>query len=189
MREEILLQHKLQKAIWCEKGLCPSIHTRWQSLIDEIIANRGKPEIRRIVEAIIHQEHNIFGYPNKERGLWLELERIKYNEKGYADIVYFVGCKTSFLISAHQQAKGVLKELVDNKVDFAVLGQREWCCGMPLKRLGMNEEFKRYREHNIQEIQKLEAKKVIFSCPLCHSMWQKEYMIDGIELIYMERGN
>jgi len=187
MRQELILQRNLQKALWCGRGACPTIHEKWERLRDEVIAHSRDKEVSRGVVEITHYQHNLFGYPNEERGLWLEFEgngNQHYYEKEKAEAVYFVGCKTSFLISAHQQALGVLKELVDNGIDFAVLGPREWCCGMPLKRLGMNEEFQNCRQHNLAEIQKLEAKMIIFSCPLCHSMWQKEYMIDGIEISF-----
>ncbi|MEK7812199.1 MAG: (Fe-S)-binding protein [Candidatus Desantisbacteria bacterium] len=185
MRQELILYHKLQRVLWCGKGICPTIHARWEGLRDEIIAHTREPEVARTVEAIMHQQHNLFGYPNEERGLWLEFEgngMRQYYEKKRSEVVYFVGCKTSFLISQHQQALGVLKELASKGVDFAVLGPREWCCGMPLQRLGMKEEFERHRQHNLQEIEKLGAEKIIFSCSACYSMWLEAYQLKGIEL-------
>lgn len=192
MHQEVILQHKLQKALWCGKGGCPTIHERWAGLRDKIINQVYNIELLNTVKEIMHSQHNLFGYPNEERGLWLEFEgngMKQYYEKEKAEVVYFVGCKTSFLISQHQQAVNVVKELQKAKVDFAVLGSREWCCGMLLKKLGMNKEFRICRQHNLQEIQKLGAKKVIYSCPSCYSFWQQEYQPDGIELVYKVSNN
>lgn len=191
MMQEIMLQRKLQKAIWCGKGSCATIHERWDGLRNEII-KKSQPEITEMVKAITYGQHNIFGYPNEERGLWLEIKGNKnrqYYQKKKADILYFVGCKTSFLIPEHLHALSVLNELTDKGVNFAVLGDSEWCCGMPLKRLGMNEEFESCRQHNLHEIQKLEAKQVIFNCYSCYSVWQKEYRLERVEMIYRETNN
>lgn len=187
MRQEVILQHKLQKALWCGKGGCPTIHERWVGLRDEVITHSKKSEVLSAVEQIMHFQHNLFGYPNEERGLWLEFEgdgMRQYYEKEKAEVVYFVGCKTSFLISQHQQAVNVVKGLQKAKVDFAVLGSREWCCGMPLKKLGMNKEFRICKEHNLLQIQNLQAKEVIYTCPSCYFFWQQEYQPAGIELVY-----
>lgn len=192
MRQEIILQHKLQKTLWCGKRGCPTIYERWVGLRDEIITHLYDIEVLKLFKEITHNQHNLFGYPNEERGLWLEFEgneRREYYEKEKAEIVYFVGCKTSFLICAQQQAVNLLKELKYLKVDFAILGAREWCCGMPFKKLGMEEEFERCKQHNLQEIQKLEPEKIIFSCKLCYLFWQKEYRFKEGNLIYKETSN
>jgi Fe-S oxidoreductase len=143
-------------------------------------------KVSTVVGKIMHQQHNLFGYPNEERGLWLELEgngNQQYLEKTKADTLYFVGCKASFLIASHQHALNILKELEQSKVDFAILGPREWCCGMPLKRLGLNKEFERCKEHNLKELKDMEAKKIIFGCESCYSTWKRGYHPEGIELI------
>lgn len=186
MRQELIEQHRLQKALWCGKGACPSIHDRWAGLRDEIITHTKEKKVAEVVKEITHRQHNPFSYPNEERCLWLELEgngNRKYYEKEKADVVYFVGCKTSFVISQHHQALDVLKDLKETKTDFAILGHREWCCGMPLKKIGMDEEFEDCIQHNLRQIRRLGAKQVIFSCPSCYATWQQEYQPEGIELI------
>jgi len=189
MRQELILQRKLQKVLWCGKKLCPTIHERWERLRNEIITHTCEPEIAEAVEAITHRQHNLFGYPNEERGLWLEFEgngMRRYCEKEKAEVVYFVGCKTSFLISLHQQAIKLLRELEDQGIDFTILGKREWCCGLVLKRLGLQEEFDACRHHNLEEIQRLGVTQIILTCPSCYSAWQEEYKPKGVELVYRE---
>ena len=187
MRQELILYHKLQRVLWCGKGICPTIHARWEGLRDEIIAHTREPEVARTVEAIMHQQHNLFGYPNEERGLWLEFEgngMRQYYEKKRSEVVYFVGCKTSFLIPMHHQASAIVKGLKQERVDFALLGNREWCCGIILKRLGLQEEFEACKQHNLEEIRKLGVTQVIFSCHSCYSAWQEEYGTEGVEFVY-----
>lgn len=183
IREEIILQHKLQRTLCSLKGRCPNVDNRWGFLRDEII-NSDKPKVTRMVDKLIHLQHNIFGYPNEERDLWLSFEGRMSCEKTKAEIVYFVGCKGSFLISFHSHSLRILKELEKLKMDFAILGLREWCCGLPLKRLGLNKSFKMCMKHNIEEVKRLKAEHVIFSCQKCYSIWKDEYCLEKIELIY-----
>lgn len=189
IREAIILQHKLQRALWCFKGRCPNTRNRWELLSDEIITHSDRPEVMRMVDKIIHLQHNIFGYPNEERDLWLLFEgdeMRRYYEKEKSKIVYFVGCKGSFLISYNHYALRILKGLEELKIDFAILGNKEWCCGLPLKRLGLDDAFKRCKKHNIEEVKRLKAQKVIFSCQKCYSIWKEEYRLEKIGLIYKD---
>jgi heterodisulfide reductase subunit D len=185
MLQEILAQRTLQKAVWCGSGTCPPVNDRWLLLYEEIILPK-RPGLPDTVKEILLKQYNPFGYPNKERGLWLELEEDRnqrYLKKKKARVVYFVGCKSSFLITQRKKPLALLKELKDTGVDFALLGEREWCCGIPLARLGKNKEFDSFRSHNLKEVLEKEAEKIIFTCPLCYSVWQDEYQVKGIELV------
>lgn len=192
MLQEIILQRRLQSRVFCDKGVCSGVHGRWTGLADAVSAHGHDQQVVETAKLITDGHHNLFGYPNEERGLWLRLEGnglAQYAQRQRAAVVYFVGCNQSFLIPSQQTALGIVKELSHNGVDFAVLGDREWCCGRVLKGLGLDEEFANYRQHNLEEIQRLGAKRVVFSCPSCYEVWHKDYQIDGVELIYRESIN
>lgn len=189
MLKEIIRQRNLQKAVFCGSGVCHAVPERWAGLSDAIIANGQKLLVKRMVKEITDQQSNIFGYPNEERGLWLELigdERCRNSQKEKADALYFVGCNTSFLINKHHEALAVVNELNQEGIDFALLGSREWCCGIILKRLGLHEEFEACKQHNLKEIQRLGVTQVVFGCHSCYSAWQEEYKPEGVRLVYRE---
>jgi len=192
MLQEIILQRRLQERMFCDKGVCSGVHGKWTGLADAVAAHGHDPQVVETAKLITNQHHNLFGYPNEERGLWLRLEGngfTQYAQKERAAVVYFVSCKQSFLIPSQQTALDIVKELSRDGVDFAVLGDREWCCGRVLKGLGLDEEFEVCKQHNSGEIQRLKAKQVIFTCHSCYDVWHNDYHIDGVELIYRKSIN
>lgn len=192
MLKEIIRQRKLHRLLFCGCGVCPSVHERWAGLGDAIITHSQEKDVGRIVKEITDQQPNLFGYPNEERSLWLELigdEWRPYSQKKRADVLYFVGCKTSFLIHKHPQALAVVKGLKQEGIDFALLGALEWCCGIILKRLGLHEEFEACKQHNLGEMRGLGVTQVVFSCHACYLQWQEEYRTEGVELVYRESIN
>lgn len=110
---------------------------------------------------------NIFGQPHKKRFEWL---RQKPKEK--AETVYFVGCTTSLARTRIAKANYNIMERAG--LDFAVL-ENEQCCGFPLLSAGQTELAKTFAKRNVDEIEKLGAKKTVFSCPGCYRMFKKEY--------------
>jgi len=100
-------------------------------------------------------------------------------EKG--ETLYFVGCSPYFDVffsdlgvKTLDAAKGVIKVL--NYFEIRpVLLSNERCCGHDLLWSGDLENFKRLAQHNIEEIKKSGAKRIIFSCPECYRTFKEDY--------------
>jgi heterodisulfide reductase subunit D len=132
-------------------------------------------------------EHNILGYPNEERALWVDfMDGVPDDicEKEKAEVLYYVGCMSSFSPAIQNVPQSFLQILLNNGEDVAVLGEREWCCGFPLIAGGMRDMAFKFREHNINEVKRLGAKKIVFNCPSCYLTWKQFYNIEGIELLH-----
>ncbi|MCK4477059.1 (Fe-S)-binding protein [Candidatus Bathyarchaeota archaeon] len=110
---------------------------------------------------------NIFGQPHEKRLHWLSGE---INKK--AEAVYFVGCTTA--LARTRIAKANYEIMKHSDLDFTIL-KNEKCCGFPLLSIGQVETAKKLAEYNIQEIEKIGAQRVVFSCPGCYRMFKKEY--------------
>src|SRR5690606_24218446 len=55
-------------------------------------------------------------------------------------------------------------------IEFAMLGEDEWCCGSALIRTGqihINDVPRQLAKHNVEEIKKRGATKVLFACAGC----------------------
>jgi heterodisulfide reductase subunit D len=60
-------------------------------------------------------------------------------------------------------------------VDYALLGEAEWCCGYPQYINGELGLAERAIRHNVEAVRALQAKRVAFTCPSCYHIWQHVY--------------
>jgi len=109
---------------------------------------------------------------------WID-KNLKVAEKG--EVLYFVGCLPYFdvlfsdiEVETTKTAKATVKILNHLGITPVILPQ-ERCCGHDLLWGGDLENFKRLAEHNINEIKKSGAKKVVFSCPEGYRTFKIDY--------------
>jgi len=109
---------------------------------------------------------------------WIE-DNLKIAESG--EVLYFVGCLPYFDaffsdmgINILDAAKASIKILNHLGITPVVLSQ-ERCCGHDLLWGGDLENFKKLAEHNINEIKKSGAKKIVFSCPEGYRTFKVDY--------------
>jgi len=118
-------------------------------------------------------------YPtNDDRWLWLQNMPKAYrqkNRKANPDIVYFVGCVSSFFPITYSIPQATLFLLEKANEDVGLLGPEEWCCGWPLLGMGKEEMVYELMNHNIERINAMGAKTLLCGCPSCYTMWKHEY--------------
>ncbi|MCL5770895.1 MAG: (Fe-S)-binding protein, partial [Actinobacteria bacterium] len=141
----------------------------------EILVEEGKyPEILNLLRERLLEGHNISFDTNEGRTNWInqisDLPDDKYIKK-QAEVIYFVGCVSSFSPRVFKIPRSVVQILKLANVDFGLLGDEEWCCGFPLLTSGFKEDFKELAKHNIEKINKTHAKYLITSCPSCYHTW------------------
>lgn len=125
---------------------------------------KGLENHRKIKESILE-----YGNPLFERGSRISfIKKIKKK----AELVYFVGCIASYRMQ--EIAKSTVNVLKKSKIDFTIL-ENEKCCGSVLLRTGAVQEAKYFAKHNVKEIEKTGAKKVVFSCAGCYLTFKKDY--------------
>lgn len=127
------------------------------------------PEHRRIAENI-STSHNRLGAPHNNRTQWLP-RQVKPSAK--AEVVYFVGCSSSYLHPEISQA--TVRVLKASGTKFMLLGPEEWCCGNVLYSTGMVDEAKAVAEHNLEAIRNSGAAIVLTSCAECYRMLKVDY--------------
>jgi Fe-S oxidoreductase len=127
------------------------------------------PEHKKIAKNIA-KNHNRYGSPHANRSKWLPSD-VKPSAK--ADIVYFVGCNSSYVHTEIAQATA--KILASTNTKFMLLDSEEWCCGYPLYSTGQVDAFKKQVEHNIEAVKKAGASTVLVSCAEGYKTWKVDY--------------
>ncbi len=141
--------------------------------------------IKSMVQSLA-EYHNISEEENEERGEWRELLKEipdHMYEKDRAEVVYFVGCVSSFFPMVQGIPRNLVRILDLAGVDFAILGGEEWCCGFPLLGAGLSNKMEELKAHNLEKVKALGAGTVVFSCPSCYGTWDEHYGTD-LELLH-----
>lgn len=150
----------------------------WLSLREELVGEGRYPENLDMLKNMLLKGKNISFETNESRIDWInqvaDIPENKYVKKK-AEVVYFVGCVSSFSPRVFKIPRSMVKLFQIAKVDFALMGEDEWCCGFPLLGAGFKEETMQFAEHNIDSVNKREAKYVVASCPTCYHVWKHIY--------------
>jgi Fe-S oxidoreductase len=127
------------------------------------------PEQKNIAENIV-RSNNRYALPHPDSCKWLPND-IKPSTK--ADVVYFVGCASSYISTEIAQATAQILSYTNR--EFMLLDLAEWCCGYPLYSTGQVDSFEKQVEHNIEAVKKSGAKTVLFSCAQGYKTWKVDY--------------
>jgi heterodisulfide reductase subunit D len=171
----------------CTAACFPKVQTKDLVFRDrECLVGEGLyPKIADRVAAFIERRHNISDDDNEERGEWRDLiSELKEGalEKDRAEVIFFVGCVASFFPMAQKIPANMARIMLRAEVDFTILGGEEWCCGFPLIGAGMPEKVKTLMKHNVEKVEAVGAKTVVFTCPSCYHTWKHLYQVPGVEL-------
>lgn len=160
--------------------ICPSGVAVEELLLDvrARLAGEGwlSPGIQRLTESL-GQSHNISGEDNRRRLIWTEnLSRPPSGiGKRQAEIVYFVGCVSSFFPASYSIPQALCAIMDASGVDYTLLGEHEYCCGFPLLASGQSSKAVELVQHNVDQVLACGAHTVVTTCPSCYHMWHVIY--------------
>ncbi len=164
------------------KEVCPiNINTRSLrvSMREDAVREKIAPKAVNTALDAAKKEHNVLKFPNADRIMWAEflddVPEKAFLNKDKADVVYFVGCMTSFSPAISSVAEANLNFLYQAGEDFALLGEDESCCGFPLIVAGLSQEWQWLRDKNVATIKKMQARRVVFNCASCYHTFKHEY--------------
>jgi len=161
----------------------------WLAARAEAVARGRAPEGLAAMRKAIAETGNIYGYPNDERAGWAEYmddAPADLYRRERAEVVYFVGCSSSFSPRVQHLAEAFARILTAAQVDFTILGDGEACCGFPLLAAGMSAETEALVERNLARFRETGATAVVFTCPACRLMWLEEYAgrLPGVRMLH-----
>ncbi len=98
------------------------------------------------------------------RGDWASGLNLKDATKEKVDVLYHVGCLTSYDKGLQKLAKATAKILQKAGVNFGIAGDAETCCGGRAYQMGYREDFLNQARKNMAMIDKAGVKTVVTSC-------------------------
>jgi Fe-S oxidoreductase/nitrate reductase gamma subunit len=164
--------------------LCPvgiGLKDLWKGMREDLVRDGHFPPNLTVVQEAIANQHNPVDYDNEERAMWVEFlddPPDDLYQKERAEVVYFIGCVSSFSPAVQKIPEAFCEILTRAGVDFTILGEKERCCGFPLLLAGIHKGVEELKKHNIKTVREIGAKTIVFSCPSCYHIWSHDYHRD-----------
>jgi len=185
MEEEVLNSRTFWLCTVCKS--CQVRCPRGISLTDTMVALKeyathkgvNVPTGMQMLGETVTTMYNISGDDNATRQIWSE--NLPHTPLGVrprrrrAEVVYFLGCVSSFYPRVYSIPQAVVQILERGEVEFTTLGEDEWCCGYPLYVAGMQDRLAELARHNVRQVRRVGASHVIFTCPSCYYAWAHLY--------------
>lgn len=150
---------------------------RYRTMCDDALPREVRPMIRNL--ELFGDTH---GKGLSHRTDWVHDNEVNVLSKNHfqTDVLLWVGCSGAFHPRYTEVYRSMVKILNHAKVEFAILGKKERCCGDQARRLGQETLFRSLANKNIDEIKKYQFKKIVTLCPHCFHSLKHEYPgLDG----------
>jgi Fe-S oxidoreductase len=131
----------------------------------------------------IYKFGNPFGISSLKRAEWAQdLSVKKASEESEVDLLYFVGCLTSYDNRAQNIARSMVIILKNIGVNFSILAEDENCCGNEVYSLGERGLFEVVAEKNVKRFRQYKISKIITTCSHCFNTLKNRYKLENIEV-------
>jgi Fe-S oxidoreductase len=121
------------------------------------------PALDKAIESMKKQNTMVPGNAAK-RGDWAKGLNLKNFTQDKVDVIYHVGCQTSFNPDMWKLAKATAGILQKAGVNFGIGGDSEICCGGRAYQMGYKQDFLNQAKKNMELIKKSGAKTLITGC-------------------------
>ena len=125
----------------------------------------------------LQEKLNPYDQDNARKMDWVENLGFDVKRAGVdpADVLYFAGCTAALLPDVQAIAAKTASVLRKLGVDFAVLGDREICCGSVAARTGDRNTFQAIAEKNAALLKETGIKTIVTSCAGCYRTLKIDY--------------
>ncbi len=121
------------------------------------------PALDKFIKVLRKQGTMAPGAKSK-RSAWAEGLGLKDATKEKVDVLYFVGCQTSYNQEMWPIAKTATHLLQKTGVNFGILGDNETCCGGRAYQMGYKADFLKQAEKNLELIKNSGASTIVTTC-------------------------
>lgn len=184
-REEIVGKAFDEDFVWycltcraCSE-VCPAFITHVDTLMEirrnEVsMKGRADGDVSRTIRSM-EVQGNPFG-SQLTRSDWAESLGVPILGEGDAcDVLYWVGCLTTFDEEKRQIAVDLIRLLGSCEIDFALLGAAEICCGDPARVCGAESVFQSAVKRQVEALKRRSFDTLLVSCPHCYNALKHEY--------------
>ena len=129
----------------------------------------------------LERNANPYSFPASTRADWAaELnqgvrELSSVEDPSTLEVVYWVGCMSSFDARNQRVATALTKIFNAADVKFAILGKEESCSGDPARRAGNEYLYQILAQTNIDRLNAYSPKRIVANCPHCFNTLKNEY--------------
>ncbi|MBN1177224.1 MAG: (Fe-S)-binding protein [Dehalococcoidales bacterium] len=124
---------------------------------------KTNPALEKVI-ANLRKTGNMVPGAKGKRGDWAAGLKLKDATKEKVDVLYHVGCLTSYDKNMQKLAKATVKILQKAGVNFGIAGNAETCCGGRAYQMGYPEDFLKQAKKNMAMIKKAGVKTLVTSC-------------------------
>jgi len=161
-------------------AVCPVSVDHLSKIIDmrRNIISESKDIAPELIEVCsgIARSGNPWGKQRGEQLMWTkELGIPTLAQNPQAEYLLFIGCQGTFEPSARRAVIAFAGILQHAGINFAILGDEEWCCGETARRIGHELLFQKTARKNIAQWNALGIQKIITACPHCFNTIKNEY--------------
>ena len=159
----------------CHAGI--KFNDRWEQVKEWFVRTGVGPLDRhRALRSRVIAKHNPYDEPHEKREDWIPKTAKRSKNP---DVIYFTGCTASY---RQQKIAADATSVLDAAgIEYDVLGKDEWCCGSPLIRTGqtdiVTDEKDGLVKHNLNELERRNAKVVVTACAGCFMTLKHNYPI------------
>jgi Fe-S oxidoreductase/nitrate reductase gamma subunit len=127
----------------------------------------------------LERNANPYSFPASSRADWAAAAGVReladVANPSELELIYWVGCMSSFDARNQKVATALAKILHAAGVNFAILGKEESCVGDPARRAGNEYLYQILAQTNIERLNQYQAKRIVASCPHCFNTLRNEY--------------
>ena len=169
----------------------------WLAARRQLVKRQGRLPAVAALDNQIAASGNVYGSPAAERMAWVDdmddpppdrwVRRSPLASGGAPTVVvYFTGCSSALTPRNRRIARSFASLLVAARVNFALLGEQEVCCGFPLVAAGLVDQAEALAAQNIERFGATGASTVVFTCPACRLQWKEAYAsrLPGVRLLH-----
>ncbi len=163
---------------------CPVLIQHVDAIVDmrrHLTLMQGKP-YGALQQALVQVERtgNPWGQSAADRFAWARnlptgLSAPLMAERRVVDILYWVGCAGSFDPNGQKTTLAMIKILTAAGVDFAVLGEEEFCNCEFARRAGNEYLYQLAAEQNLKTMREYTFNRILTQCPHCFNTFKNEY--------------
>jgi len=130
--------------------------------------------VKDVLESVF-KYHNPMGTHQSKRMAWANGLNVKtFPAVTRADVLLFVCCSTAYDLRNREIARTMASILNKLGVNYATLGEEEWCCGDHMLRMGEKGLFEELAIHNIEMFKKFNAEKIVTLSPHCYNTFKND---------------
>lgn len=145
--------------------------------VRSLLVEEGKVP-RTLMDALegVYKYGNPWGMSRSKRSEWTKDLKVKcVSEGGKAELLYFVGCESSYDPRAQEVARAMTTNLNTLGIDFSILGNIETCCGNEIYSIGEKGLFDILVEENLKLFDQYGVNRIVTTSPHCFNAFKNRY--------------